>query len=328
MARDLLAPDRVALLLSLVPYLQDHGPTTIDELSDAFDVDAEELRRLVRFLATSGVPGETQTYSHEDLFDIDWNALEYDDTVSLTRVVAVDDTPRFAPAETAALIAGLHSLSTMLSTADAELARALSEKLGAASANPSAASLLTVDPGPGNPTLSLLVEAIDQACSVAFDYRSVAGAESARTVDPIALTQDGTGWTLRAYCHDRCSDRSFRIEQMRNVRAGGPITRTARGSSADADEPAATAPLSELVAVIPSERLPLIMGFAPETLEILGDGGVRVRIAAWHEGTAIRLVQESLGSAVVEHPESARAAVRAWAARGLTAYRTGDAGIH
>src|SRR5690606_24460475 len=100
----LAASDRVMLLLALVPYLTEHGDTPLAELASVFEVDAETLRGLIEFLGTAGIPGETSTYQDEDLFDIDWEALDRDDIVRLTRVVAVDDTPRFSASEQAALI--------------------------------------------------------------------------------------------------------------------------------------------------------------------------------------------------------------------------------
>lgn len=316
MPRPLLAPDRVALLLSLVPYLREHGPTPVLELAEAFDTTPELLRRLVMFLATAGVPGETLSYQHEDLFDIDWDAFERDDVVSLTRIVAVDDTPRFAPVETAALIAGLQSLSSVLPEEQAELARATAEKLGAALRDPEATSPLTVSREPDNPQLQTLVAALQSERAVAFEYRSVTGERSRRTVDPLSLYQSGGSWYLRAYCRDREEERTFRVEQMRGAREAGP------GRHAPAtDGPAARSEQEhELIAVVPEDRLALIAGFAPETIEQLSDGRVRVRIDAWHRGSAVRLVQESRGSAVVESPAGAREAVREWARRGLATY--------
>ncbi|MFC7765349.1 hypothetical protein [Leucobacter soli] len=45
------------LLLSLIPYLMEHGDTPLAELARTFDIDAEALRALIEFLGTAGVPG-------------------------------------------------------------------------------------------------------------------------------------------------------------------------------------------------------------------------------------------------------------------------------
>lgn len=315
MAKTLLAQDRVTLLLALVPYLRDHGPTPVAELADAFSVSPGTLRRLVRFLGTAGVPGETLSYQHEDLFDIDWNALERDDVVSLTHIVAVDGTPRFAPAETAALIAGLQALTAVLPPADAELAGSLAAKLGEAFGAPDAASTITVTAQPEGPELPAIVAAIDAGRALAFQYRDVSGNVTERTVDPIGLRQEGGSWYLRAHCRDRGAERTFRADQISGVRDAGEAERLGEAAA-----PAAAEPVFDIVATIPRLRLGSIEGFAPQILGEDADGRVRVRVEAWHGGSAIRLVQESGGTAIVESPDAARAAVRAWAQRALAAY--------
>ncbi|MFV0433590.1 MAG: helix-turn-helix transcriptional regulator [Leucobacter sp.] len=319
MRKRVLAPDRVVLLLALVPYLREHGPTPVSELAEVFGIDAPLVRRLVRFLGTAGVPGETLSYQPEDLFDIDWDGLERDDVVSLTRTVAVDDAPRFAPAETAALLAGLHALTAMLQAEDAELARRTAAKLRDAlgAADPA----LTVTADPQDPRIPVIVAAIDAARVLTFDYRDAAGAITSRVVDPIALEQRSGTWYLRAYCRDREAERTFRVEQI------GELRRSELPA-----EPHATAHEREvdgfdLSARLPARLLPRIRGFAPEVIaaesddsETVGDERLRVRIRAWHESAAIRLVQIAPGEIVIESPVSAREAVREWAESALSAY--------
>ncbi|WP_024355799.1 helix-turn-helix transcriptional regulator [Leucobacter chironomi] len=309
MRKRVLAPDRVMLLLALVPYLREHGPTPVPQLAAAFDVAPDLLRGLVRFLGTAGVPGETLSYQDEDLFDIDWDALERDDVVSLTRTVAVDDAPRFAPAETAALIAGLQALTPMLPADDARRAQQTAAKLGTALG--AAAPALSVTADPQDPRIPLVVSAIDAGRVLAFDYRDAEGRTSRRTADPIALTQHAGSWYLRAHCRDRDAERSFRVEQMSGVR----VLDLAAEPHAPASEDARSA--FELVVSLPAHVLPRIRGFAPEVIGEDAAGRVRVRVEAWHEGAAIRLVQAAPGEVVVESPERAREAVRAWAGRAL-----------
>ena len=311
MHKAILGPDRVLLLLSLVPYLREHGPTTVTELADAFNVPPDLLRTLVRFLGTAGVPGETLSYQHEDLFDIDWDALERDDMVSLTRTVAVDDAPRFAPAETAALVAGLHALTAVLPERDAELARATAAKLGTALGVPEEAAVLSITADPADPRLPILVTAIEDGRVVAFEYRDATGAHTSRTVDPMSLDQDRGAWYLRAHCHDRDAARTFRLDHMRELVV---LDDEAERHSA---EPESLVRTFQLVASLPLVMLPRIEGFGPEILSEDESGRVRVHIEAWHEQSAIQLVQLAPGEIVVEAPEHARRAVHEWAARGL-----------
>ena len=46
-ARPLLATDRAALILQLVPYLIGKGEVSVAEAADEFDVTPEQLRRVV-----------------------------------------------------------------------------------------------------------------------------------------------------------------------------------------------------------------------------------------------------------------------------------------
>ncbi len=53
------AQDKLAFLLSLVPYLLDRERVTVSEAATHFDVSEEQVREAVRLIAVSGVPGDT-----------------------------------------------------------------------------------------------------------------------------------------------------------------------------------------------------------------------------------------------------------------------------
>lgn len=323
MHKAVLGSDRVMLLLSLVPYLTEHGPTTVTELAEAFDTSPSLLRRLVTILGTAGVPGETLTYQDEDLFDIDWDAFYEEDVVSLTKVVVVDDAPRFAPSETAALIAGLHALTGVLPGESAELARATAEKLGSALGDSERATVLTVTADAEDPRLPLAVAAIESGHGLAFDYRDAAGSHTTRTVDPIEMLQEDGSWYLRAHCHDRDAQRTFRLDHMTRLRTLDVSVQTVRRdpeSVASARGSRLAAHTFVLRASLPARLLPQLRGFDPEVIAELPENRVIVEIDAWHERAAIQLVQIAPGQIIVESPAAARAAVRDWTARALSAY--------
>ncbi len=312
MHKNVIAPDRVLLLLSLVPYLREHGPTPVPRLAEAFDVPAELLRALVRFLGTAGVPGETLSYQHEDLFDIDWDALEQHDVVSLTQTVAVDEAPRFAQTETAALIAGLHALTPLLPPEDAELAQRTAGKLGRALGGPEHRPI-SVTADPEDQRIPGIVSAIDSGRVLAFEYRDASGAASSRRVEPLSLTQDSGSWYLRGFCLQRQAERTFRVDQMRDLRelAEAVVPREVPVQRRQ--------PMTEIVATVSERALSRISAFSPEPISAEGER-LRVRIEAWHPGTAVRLVQRAPGEIVIEQPAEAREAVREWADRALSAY--------
>lgn len=357
------AAEAVTLMLSIVPYLIDHGPTAISELAEVFDVDARRLEHdIIPFIGMSGVPGETLTYQHEDLFDIDWNALEQHGVASLVQTVAVDDAPRFAPAETAALIAGLQALTPVLPESDAALARSTAQKLGAALGTEARAQQLISARGEGDtrprieqsapelsvtteaadPSLPVIVTAIDEGRTLRFDYRDAAGSSSARVVDPLVLMQEGGAWYLRGFCHDREAERTFRVDRMRGLatvadkRAASAVRTGETGRSGEragersdalsgrrsnpSETPVDPSSTFDLIAWIPERLLTRFQGFAPEILGTDGAARARVRIAAWNAGSAVRLVQEAPGEVIIESPAHARTAVGNWAERALSAY--------
>lgn len=323
MRTHLTASDRVVLLLALIPYLQDHGPTSILELAEAFDVEAKTLRNLAEFLGTAGVPGETQTYQHEDLFDIDWNALEQDDVLSLVRVVAVDDTPRFAAAETAALLAGLHVLAPMLPENDAHAVRSAAAKLGGETVGEYA--VVSVAAELQDPQLASVTEAITSGKRLVFQYRDAGGGETTRHVEPLQLAQSGELWYLRAFCLDRGEERTFRLDRMTGAQMQAvPAERRAERSH-DVATPDASVWSGALVILRVREgALSSLAGYGAEILEATAgtavDGWARVSVELAHFDTAARLAAAAPGSIIVESPEAARASVAAWAERALSQY--------
>ncbi len=319
MSQQLTTPDRVMLLMSFVPYLKEHGPTRVTDLASIFGVDARVVRKLVRFLGVAGVPGETQTYQHEDLFDIDWDALEQHDIVSLTQTVAVDDTPRFSSAETSALIAGLHALTPMLPAEMRQAAVSAAAKL--ASVQPAdggqGAVSITEDGVPER--LSEITTAIAAQTRLSFDYRAADGTLTRRTVEPLLLGQTGEAWYLRAYCLERDAERTFLLDRMRDPRAlADKATHLPSSEAHEALEVAG----AELTARLRLTRLALqrILDFAPRVLAEGPDGWLVAEVELLHAEAAVRLVQAAPGEVIVEAPEAACAAVQAWADRALASY--------
>lgn len=325
--------DQVVLLLSLVPYLRDNGPTPVPELAERFDVEPGTMRTLLQFLGTAGIPGETHTYQHEDLFDIDWDALEHHDVAHLITPVAVDDVPRFSPTETAALLAGLHSLTTVLGPADAALAARTAEKI--ASAFDVSDSSVSVTAEPVDPQVMTVMEGIEQRRTISFTYRDLRGSESSRRVDPIRLSQGADSWYVRAYCHTRSAERTFRLDRMADIEVvTDPDDRPSPWRdhlNANGEFPDETDPI-RLRVRLREWVLPSIRGFQPEVIDQRdvppgssdhhdnGTGWVRATVEVRYLAAAVHLVQQAPGSIIIEAPPSAVAAISAWADEALTMY--------
>ena len=327
MRKRLEIADQVLLLLSLVPYLTENGPTHVTDLSARFDVEPRVLRRLLQFLGTAGVPGETHTYQHEDLFDIDWDLLENDDIAHLITPVAVDDAPRFSPSETAALLAGLYSLTTMLGPEDAALAERTAHKLASAFEVDDASMSVTAEPQ--DPKLLLLLDAIERGTIVTFVYRDASGAVTSRRTAPLRLSQGADTWYLRAWCTQRAGERTFRLDRMSELVLQDALASSEMPAPAVSHTESADGAESVVVTARVAEwALPRIAGFQPEVLEApaashhpsLDPGWVRVRVRARVYAAAVHLQQHAPGNIVIESPPEAVAAVRSWADAALAQY--------
>ena len=80
------APDQVARLLALVPYLLARGEVRLDDAAAHFDTDAEQIERDLRLLfmtgLSPGLPG--------DLIEVDLDALEGDRVIRMLAKVLTE----------------------------------------------------------------------------------------------------------------------------------------------------------------------------------------------------------------------------------------------
>lgn len=211
-AAPLQARDKLTFLLSLVPYLIDHDRVSVGDTARHFGVSEQYIREAVRLIAVSGIPGDTSTYQHDDLFDIAWDDFEDNDQIVLTNLVAIDDSPKLSGREAAALIAGLQYLSALPENADRSAIAILMAKLShGASAAPSA---VAVEASGTDATLALVREAVAGGHQLEFDYSSSRGQHERRKVDPLRIESVDADWYLRAWCHLRGALRTFRLDRV------------------------------------------------------------------------------------------------------------------
>lgn len=318
------AQDKLAFLLTLVPYLMDHERVTATDAATHFAVTPEQIRDAVRLIAVSGVPGETQQYQHGDLFDIAWDAFEDRDEIILTHLVAIDDSPRFSAREAAALIAGLQYLSALPENANRDAIGTLMAKLTqGASAAP---SQVAVAGSRTDESLATIRRAVADGTQLEFGYLSSRGQYERRNVDPLRIESVDQDWYLRGWCHLREAVRTFRLDRMTGLSATDePITyrptdvvlseKLFEGSPED---------LSVQIEVS-STALPLLADYIPEGAPLSETGGyVRTSIRVAHYHGLKRLVAGLSGVLTICAPDEARAAVADWAAAGIARYSEED----
>ncbi len=314
------AQDKLAFLLSLVPYLMDRGRVSVDEAATHFGVPVKQIKQAVELIAVSGIPGETSQYQHGDLFDIAWDDFEQNDVIQLTNMVAIDDSPRFSAREAAVLIAGLQYLSSLPENADRQAIASLQSKLSRGAS--SAPSQVAVENSETNQLLALVGRAVDEGVQIEFDYSGVRGQSERRRVDPLRVESVDADWNLRGYDHLREAVRTFRLDRI-SAPAVSDAPITFRAADVALPETLFEGSPDDVVVTVEIDvaASPLLADYAPDDVEDAGGGRCRMRLRVNQFGSLARLVAGLPGRAVVVDPPAARLAVSDWAQRAADLYR-------
>jgi proteasome accessory factor C len=316
----LQAQDKLAFLLSLVPYLMDRDRVSVTEAAAHFGVSPEQIRDAVKLIAVSGIPGETSQYQPDDLFDIAWDSFEDNDEIVLTNLVAIDDSPRFSAREAAALIAGLQYLSALPENADrASIATLMSKLSRGASAVPSE---VAVERTETDETLAIIRESVAAGVQLELDYLNSRGEHERRRVDPLRIESMDADWYLRAWCHLREAVRTFRLDRISNpVVTTEPISY--RAADVTLPDTLFEGSAEDLLVTIDVTRsaAPLLADYIPDgaTTEIV-DGMLRTTVRVSHYHGLKRLIASMPGAARVVEPADARRVIAEWAAAGAARY--------
>lgn len=310
------AEQRTALTLQLVPYLIGRGPTTVAEVSAAFDLTSDQVRDVVRALTTVGLPGERGLWQMpNDLFDIDWDLLERDDTIALTHVVGLDHAPRLTAREAAALLAGLQLARSMPGVVDDRTADGLLAKLarGAGARPPE----VVVASDPVDEVRRRVQEALRRRVALSFEYRAPGAPATRRTVDPVEVVIADGQWYVRGWCHLRRAMRTFLVDRITEVSVTdiasthGPES----GGRLFDDDVDRTAVLR-----FHRDVTPLLGGYL-DGVEIVSDADMcTARVPVAGANSLNRLVARLGGAVEVVEPADARRAVADWAASALALY--------
>lgn len=317
-AKPLVATDRAALILQLVPYLIAQGEVTLADAAAEFDVSERQMREMVEKLTVIGLPGESGFWQMaNDLFDIDWDLLDEQGIVSITNTVGLERSPRLTAREAAALLAGLQLSASLPGVGDGAVIRGLLAKLArGASATPAD---VVVAPGEVDEVRETVGDALRHGVAVSFTYKAPDAPATTRTVDPVRVHIADGQWYLQGWCHLRQAMRTFHLERVSDVRptdiaiahADAPVP--ALFEPGDGDAPVELH-VSERVAPLLSEVLRSADGEA-------GEGAHTMRVRVADPRSLKRLAARHAGEVEIVAPASARAAAAAWAARGLDQYR-------
>lgn len=318
------ARDKLAFLLSLVPYLMDRDRVTVAEAAEHFGVDAGQIRDAVNLIAVSGLPGETAAYQHDDLFDIDWDAFEQDDEIVLTNRVAIDDSPRFSAREAAALIASLEYLAALPEYADREAVASLKAKLsrGTSGGVAPVAVAAAETPDAMGTTLQLIRDSVEAGRQLEFDYLNARGERERRRVDALRVESVDADWYLRGWCHLREAIRTFRLDRIADARV---VEAAVEHRESDVRLPElfeASPDDLEVVIDVAASAMPLLADYIPDGVRTQESGDrIRTTVRVSHHHGLKRLIASMPGVVTVVAPAEARAVVAAWASEAVARYR-------
>lgn len=317
-ARPLIATDRAALMLQLVPYLVGKGEVSIAEAADEFDVTPDQMRAMVEKLTVIGLPGDGGFWQlPHDLFDINWDLLDERDLIVITNTVGLERSPKLSAREAAALLAGLQLARTLPGVGDSPLVTELLAKLARGAAT--APADVIVAPGPVDGVRDVVADALRRGVAVSFTYRAPDAAATTRTVDPVKVHIASGQWYLQGWCHLREAVRTFHLERVSDVvltdipvaHGGEPVPALFEPGENDS-----VARVRYDPAVAPLLGVYLERAVVDES----GDKPVAtVRVADEH--SLKRLAARRGGQVEILEPLAARRAAAAWAHAGLTQYR-------
>jgi proteasome accessory factor C len=317
--KPLVATDRAALMLQLVPYLIGKGEVSIAEAADEFDVTPEQMRAMVEKLTVIGLPGEGGFWQMaNDLFDIDWDLLDQRDLIVITNSVGLERAPRLTAREAAALLAGLQLARTIPGIGDTDLYAGLLAKLAAGAS--SAPADVIVAPGPVDEVRETVAEALQRGVAVSFTYKAPDAAPTTRTVDPVKVHIASGQWYLQGWCHLRQAMRTFHLDRVSDMAVSDvPIS---HGEDPVPDWFEADSAGEVVVTLRFPDAVAPLLGDYLDRATMSSTGGMTVatlRVA--DEVTLRRLAARRGGAVEVIEPEAARRAAAAWAEAGLAQYR-------
>lgn len=295
----------IGLLLSLIQYVTASGSVTVQEASAHFGVPEQRIREAVERVFMAGVPDGAGDFIR---FDIDFDAFEQQDVISVTmRPAFEDETVRLSPREASALIAGL-TLVAGYTDAAPERVAALREKLRSAASQ--GADTVAVDTLAVPLAAQRIRDAIRDRSVLAIDYRKPGAGTQRRRIAPVALNLNEGQVFVEAADLDKQGMRTFRLDRIEAIEpthdawpdALPERERTVTGSAQVVATRAAAAMLRDYA--------------TSEPVSVDGER-VRLEIEVWSEPAVLRAVAACGGDAQIVAPASLRRAMHRFAVDAL-----------
>ena len=204
------APDRVARLLAIIPWIAAQDGPTLDEVCSRFGVSRRKLEEDLTILTLVGVPPYTPDTLIEVTIEGDRVWLRFADVFAKPL--------HLTPEQAVALVAaGSASQSLPGADVDGPLATALAKLAAVLGLAPGEAlSVALGDTRPG--VLEALRRGVAENRRVRLDYYAYGrDVRSTRDVDPAAVFAHEGFWYVRGWCHRAADHRLFRVDRIVDV---------------------------------------------------------------------------------------------------------------
>lgn len=205
-----MIPRPTTRLLALLELLQARDGLNGTDLARYLEVNPRSVRRYVAMLQDIGIPVEATRgpyggYRLRPGYKLPPLMLTDEEALAVT--LALLGAPRLGLALAPSAVAGAQAkLERVLPTPLRSQVQAVAASI-AFDAPPDAGAARTAQ-------LALLAEAAHDGRRVRLRYRSGAGAETVRTVDPYGVVRWSRAWYLAGYCHLRVGLRVFRLDRV------------------------------------------------------------------------------------------------------------------
>ena len=304
------APDDVARMLTLVPWVLHRPGASHAEIADAFGVDVATVRRDLEHLDFCGLPG----LGGGDLFEV----TTVGDRVVLRMADELARPLRPTAREAMRLVLTVDAVADLLDEELPALRSAVTKVRAALDIPESTADVVGSD-GPG--TRSTLRDAVRDGRRVRLAYQGRTDPEPAdREVDPWALHVVDGSWYLQGHDHGADDRRTFRLDRIASVEATETPVRVL---APDHLEPPRYVPGDDDLVVVldvsPRGRW-LEDALAVDAVEEQEGGGARLELRTDAPGWLARLVLMAAGEATVVSPPSLAEEVAATAQAALAWY--------
>ncbi len=295
MTMRLNARDRLARLLSVIPWVAEHPEgAVLDDISRRFDYPRaqllDDLQEVVFFVGV-------HPFTPDSLIEVEIADervhIRYADWFSRPLRLTSEEGARLLTTGRSVLALGQNSESPdddNETTRATPLLRALT-KLGTALGE-SAQQVVEVRLGDApTDTLSVLRDAITLGMQVQIEYYTYGRDElTERVVEPGRLFSDQGNWYLSGWCHRAGGERVFRVDRIRSATPNGRSVSAERATTSEAFSPSGDDPRIELSLQMSAKWV--IEQYPTEEVTV-SDDQITVRMAVtavpWLERLLLRL---------------------------------------